>query len=186
MTTKIQDGIIQKDGVDAIKFNTGGIQDKLHSIQAVANTPANSVTVTLKPSPFAFRSTTLTDGTSVTRLLNNDSTIVIPSGATLGAVNAVQSRIIVLAIDNNGTVEPAVVNISGGTTLDECGLINTVAITSGATSSSVVYSTTARTGVAYKVVGYFESTQATAGAWATTLSTVQGAGGEALSAMSSL
>ena len=53
-------------------------------------------------------------------------------------------------------------------------------------SATAYYSTTARTGVAYRVVGYVESTQATAGTWATTPSTLQGYGGQALAAMSSL
>ena len=41
-------------------------------------------------------------------------------------------------------------------------------------SATAYYSTTARTSVAYRVVGYVESTQATAGTWATTPSTLQG------------
>jgi hypothetical protein len=49
-----------------------------------------------------------------------------------------------------------------------------------------VYSTTARTSLAYRVIGYIESTQATAGTWATAPSTIQGYGGQALNAMSSL
>lgn len=49
-----------------------------------------------------------------------------------------------------------------------------------------VYSATARTGVPFRVVGYIESTQATAGTWATAPSTIQGMGGQALAAMSSL
>jgi hypothetical protein len=40
--------------------------------------------------------------------------------------------------------------------------------------------------VAYRVVGYVESTQATAGTWATTPSTIQGYGGQALASMSSI
>jgi hypothetical protein len=99
----------------------------------------------------------------------------------------VQSRIVVLALDNAGTVELAVVNIAGGNDLTETGVISTTAEggAGAADSASVVYSTTARTGVAYRVVGYIESTQATAGTWATTPSTIQGQGGQALSAMSS-
>lgn len=49
-----------------------------------------------------------------------------------------------------------------------------------------IYSTTARTGVAYRVVGFEESTQATAGTWATPLSLTQGAGGQAAAALSSI
>ena len=49
-----------------------------------------------------------------------------------------------------------------------------------------IYSTSAITSSPFRVVGYVESTQATAGTWATTPSTLQGYGGQALAAMSSL
>jgi hypothetical protein len=49
-----------------------------------------------------------------------------------------------------------------------------------------VYSTTARTNVAYRVIGVVRSTQTTAGTWATAPSLIQGQGGQALAAMQSL
>ena len=49
-----------------------------------------------------------------------------------------------------------------------------------------VYTTAAVTASPFRVVGYIESTQATAGTWATAPSTIQGMGGQALAAMSSL
>lgn len=49
-----------------------------------------------------------------------------------------------------------------------------------------VYTTAAVTASPFRVVGYIESTQATAGTWATAPSTIQGQGGQALAAMSSL
>jgi hypothetical protein len=104
----------------------------------------------------------------------------------MGTVSAVQSRIVVIAINNAGTVELAAVNLAGGSVLDETTLINTTAAVAAGNSATAYYSTTARTGVAYRVVGYVESTQATAGTWATAPSTLQGYGGQALAAMSSL
>jgi hypothetical protein len=94
----------------------------------------------------------------------------------------------VLAINNAGTIELAAVNIAGGNNLDEAGMVNTTAEggAGGADSATAVYSTTARTGVPFRVIGYIESTQATAGTWATAPSTIQGCGGQALHAMSSL
>jgi hypothetical protein len=114
--------------------------------------------------------------------------VVVSSGSTLGTIAATQSRIVVLALDNAGTVELAVVNIAGGNNLTETGVITTTAEggAGAADSASTIYSTTARTGVAYRVVGYIESTQATAGTWATAPSTIQGCGGQALTSMSSL
>ena len=49
-----------------------------------------------------------------------------------------------------------------------------------------VYTTAAVTASPFRVVGYIESTQATAGTWATAPSTIQGQGGQALAVMSSL
>jgi hypothetical protein len=153
-----------------------------------ASVSANALTVTLNACALAFRSSSLTSGTTVTRTVAAAISVTVSSGSTLGTVSAQQSRIIVLAIDNAGTVELAVVNISGGTQLDETNLISTTAEggAGAADSASTVYSTTARSNVAYRVVGFIQSTQATAGTWATAPSTIQGVGGQALADMGSL
>ena len=160
--------------------------DKIFSI--TASVASNALTVTLNPCALDFRSSTLTSGTIVTRTVTSAISVTVSSGSTLGTVSAQQSRIVVLAIDNAGTVELAVVNISGGNQLDETNLISTTAEggAGAADSASVIYSTTARTSVAYRVIGFIQSTQATAGTWATAPSTIQGKGGQALAAMSSL
>ena len=174
-----------------LTFSGGGSMTRPSQagIQSITATVAsNALTVTLNPTTLEFRSATLTSGTVVSRTISSAISVVVSSGSTLGTTSAVQSRIVVLALDNAGTVELAVVNIAGGNDLTETGLISTTAEggAGAADSASVVYSTTARTNVAYRVVGYVESTQATAGTWATTPSTIQGCGGQALTAMSSL
>jgi hypothetical protein len=152
-----------------------------------ATAASNALTIGLGACTLDFRSSTLGSGT-VTTVSGTPANLVISSGSTLGTVSAVQSRIVVIALNNAGTIELAAVNISGGTQLDETNLISTTAEggLGAADSASVVYSTTARTSVAYRVIGYIESTQATAGSWATAPSTIQGQGGEALAALSSL
>jgi hypothetical protein len=171
-------------------FVTSGSSTYLTSkIQPVtASVASNAMTVTLNPTVLDFRSTPLTSGTVNTRTVASAISVVVSSGSTLGTVSAQQSRIVVIALDNAGTIELAVVNISGGTNLDETTLISTTAEggAGAADSATVVYSTTARTSLPYRVVGYIESTQATAGTWATAPSTIQGYGGQALAAMSSL
>jgi hypothetical protein len=157
-------------------------------IRAISASVASSaLTISASALTLDFRSTTLTSGT-VTTVTGTPSNLVISSGSTLGTVSATQSRIVVIAMNNAGTLELAAVNISGGTQLDETNLISTTAEggAGAADSATVVYSTTARTSLAYRVIGYIESTQATAGTWATTPSTIQGQGGQALNAMSSL
>ena len=171
------------DGTDFIVFNVR----QSRQIQPVAaSVAASALTVTLNPTALDFRATPLTSGTINTRSVGTAISVVVPSTATLGTVSAQQSRLILIALDNAGTVELGVVNIAGGTNLDETTLISTTAIIAGSNSASVVYSTTARTSLPFRVVGYIESTQATAGTWATAPSTIQGQGGQALAAMSSL
>lgn len=154
-------------------------------IQTVgATVAANAMTVTLNPTSLDFRSTTLNSGAINTRTNAAQLSLTIPSTATLGTISAVASRILILAIDNAGTMELAVVNLAGGNSLDETGLLNTTAMSAAATAANVIYSTAARTGVPYRIVGFVDSTQATAGTWAATPSAVQGAGGQALSGLS--
>jgi hypothetical protein len=156
------------------------------SFQIGGTVAANALTATLQPTPITFRSATASSGVINNRMVATALSLTVPSGATLGTINAIQSRLVLLAIDNSGTVELAIVNISGGNQLDETNLISTTAISAGSTAANVIYSTTARTSVPYRVVGFIESTQATAGTWATSPSTVQGAGGQAVTTMGSI
>jgi hypothetical protein len=174
-----------------LTFSGGGSMTKPpeSAIQPItATVAANALTVTLNPTTLDFRSATLGSGTVVSRLVSSAITVTVSSGSTLGTVSGEKSRIVVLAIDNAGTVELAVVNIAGNIDLTETGLISTTAEGGGgaADSSSTVYATATRSNLAYRVVGYVESTQATAGTWATAPSTIQGCGGQALTAMSSM
>lgn len=155
-------------------------------IKTVTGTVAASVlTLGLAADTLTFRHATIGNG-SVNTYNFSALSLIVPSGATLGTINTIQSRLILLAIDNVGTVELAVVNLAGGVNLDEEGIISTVAIDATADLDNVIYSTTARTNVPYRVVGFAESTQAVAGTWNTAPSTLQGMGGNALTAMSSL
>jgi hypothetical protein len=150
----------------------------VNQIQPVtASVAGNALTVGLNPTVLEFRSTTLTTGVPNKRTVPTAISLIVPSTATLGTVSGILSRIAIVAIDNAGTVELAVINADGAASLNEAGLINTTAISGAATSGSVFYSNTARSNVPYRVVGYVTSTQATAGTWASTPTLVQGAGG---------
>ena len=140
-----------------------------------ASVASNALTVTLNPTTLDFRSATLGSGAVNTRTIATAISTVVPSGATLGTTNAVLSKVTLIAIDNAGTIELAVCN--GSLSLDESTLISTTALSADADSATVVYSTTARTNAPFRVVGYVESTQATAGTWASAPSKIQGAGG---------
>lgn len=165
-------------------YGTSGSAHQLFSVSASVAT--NALTVALDPTTVVFRNSTLSSGTLISAQNASQLSLVVPSGATLGTVSGVQSRIVILALYNAGVIQLGVVNIAGGTQLDETNLLSTTVISSGASSSSVVYSSTALTNVPYKVVGIIDSNQTTAGTWASAPSLVQGSGGQALMSMGSL
>lgn len=155
--------------------------DKIQPV--TASVASNALTTTLNPTTLDFRSSTVGSGTVNTRTVAAAISCIVPSGATLGFANATLSKVMLLAIDNAGTVELAVCNSS--IQLDESTLISTTAIGGASTSATTIYSTTARTSVPFRIVGYVESTQATAGTWATAPSKIQGTGGQIRAATAS-
>jgi hypothetical protein len=165
-------------------YGTSGSAHQLFSVSASVAT--NALTVSLDPTTVVFRNSTLSSGTLISAQNASQLSLVVPSGATLGTVSGVQSRIVILALYNSGAIQLGVVNIAGGTQLDETNLLSTTVISSGASSNSVVYSSTALTNVPYKVVGIVDSNQTTAGTWASAPTLVQGSGGQALMSMGSL
>lgn len=151
-----------------------------------ASVAANAMTVGINPATLDFRSATLTSSASNTRTTTTAVTLTIPSGSTLGAIAGQLTRYAILAIDNGTTFEAAIVNIAGGVNLNEEGVISTTSISGSSNSAGVVYSTTARSNVPYRVAGIVEYTQTTPGTHAAAHSLLVGAGGNALSSMSSI
>lgn len=173
-----------RDGTIADLTDISGIStstEKLPQISVTQGTGALTIAGVAKY--LDFRSATLTSGTPST--VNADpADLVIPSGATLGSVTTVSARIIVVEMNNAGTSEYAVANISGGLQMDETNLISTTAIDTASDSGNVWYSTTARSSLPYRVVACFDAVN-TAGAWGDP-TLVQPAGGNALTAMGSI
>jgi hypothetical protein len=143
----------------------------------------NALTMTLYPCVLDFRSPTLGSGLVNRRVVSAPIQTVISSGSTAGTTNGGLSRLVLFAMDNNGTVELAWVNALGAVGLYEDGFLSTLAEGgAGAADSGIVaYSAVARTNLPYRIIGLIESTQAAAGTWAAAPSKVQGAGGTALS-----
>jgi hypothetical protein len=158
----------------------GGSNIPYKQIQTITATVAsNALTLGLNPCSLDFRSSTATSGATTTRNFTTAISITVSNGSTLGTTNGVLSKLAVLAIDNAGTVELAVVNADAYGLLDERLLISTTAEggVGSADSGTVIYSTTSRTNVPFRIVGYVESTQATAGAYVTAPSNIAGMGG---------
>ncbi len=138
---------------------------------------ANALTVALKgadgndasatnPIYINFRSSTAATGTPVLRAVTGALSLVVSSGSTLGSVSGAATKYFIYAIDNAGTVELAIAGISA---YDDGTVVTTTAEggAGAADSKYVIYSTSARSGVACRLIGRITATEATAGTWAT-------------------
>ena len=110
-----------------------------------------------------FRNSTATTGDYNVRTVSGSLDITIPDGATLGFTNSETGFIYVYAIDNSGTVEMAVTKRA---LFEEGATLNTTVLDTSSDSATVLYSTTARTGVPIRLIGRMKvQTGATAGEW---------------------
>lgn len=124
------------------------------------------------PVVIAFRDETLTTGTPNVRTQTAAQSLVIPSGATFGFAANETGRIYIWEIDNAGTCEMAASRTTD--IFPESNLVSTTAIGTGSDSATVMYSTTARTNVACRCIGYIEiTTGAVPGEWDNAPSKVQ-------------
>lgn len=143
---------------------------------------SNALTIALKdasgsdasassPVKIGFRSATASTGTYSQRSVTGALSVVVSSGSTLGHSDGIAHPIYVYAIDNAGTVELAV---STCPFPDNSIQSTTAEGGAGASDSNrVLYSTTARSNVAVRLIARLTSTQTTAGTWAAAASLVQ-------------
>lgn len=147
--------------------------DLINNLSLAASVATSALTVALKtaagadasatdPVKVAYRSATLTTGSVSLVKTTASLSIVVPSTATLGHVSATSTPIYVYLLNNAGVNELALSTAY----FDETGLVSTTAISAAATSNSVMYSTTARSNVAFRNIGKLISNQTTAGTWA--------------------
>lgn len=116
------------------------------------------------PVRVGFRSATLTTGTYSEVTITGAMSTVISSGSTAGHTSGVAWPLYVYLLNNAGTAELA----WSATLYQEGGVISTTAEggAGAADTYTTVYSTTARTNVAFRLIGKLTSNQATAGTWA--------------------
>jgi hypothetical protein len=189
---------ISDDSITAALLADSAIGFTMINGTLTASVSANALTVAIKtkagtdpsatdPVLVVFRNATITDGTYSVISVIAATSLTVSSGSTLGTVSAQAARLAIVLLNNAGTGELAINNLSGGVSLDETGVISTTAEggAGAADSSTVIYSTTARSNVAYRVVGIIDITEATAGTWASAPTKVSLVDGQAL-AMSSI
>jgi hypothetical protein len=149
--------------------------NQVSNLSLACSVAASALTIALKDSSgsdpsagspvlIGMRSATAATGTYTQRSVTGALSVVISSGSTLGTASATEHNLYVYAIDNAGTVELAV---SQNGFLDG-EIISTTAEggAGGADSNALIYSTTARSNVAARLIGRLRETQTTAGTWA--------------------
>ena len=110
-----------------------------------------------------FRSATGSSGAYTVAQVTSALSIVIPSGASLGQTNAVNQYVWVYAINNGGTVDLCV---SGVNLFQDNSIQSTTAITSGATSGSVLYSNSSYSNLPIRLIARLLVNETVAGTWA--------------------
>lgn len=167
---------------------TGVTASAVTQIQSVSSSVgANALTLGYGGGRLDFRNATLTNGAPNSNITVSALSITVPSGATLGTVNAIAARLVILVAYNGGSPVLCVANLSGGLQLDETNLISPTTISGTSNSASTIYSASAvGANSPYRVVGVFDITETTAGTWASDATLKQGVGGQALATLSSM
>lgn len=175
-------------------FNSGQSWE-VKNLTLTATVAASALTVAIKtkgggdasatnPILFKFRNAAAGTGDYTTVALTAALSLVASSGSTLGTVSGVAHRLYVGVANDGGTLRLFVYNpyntATGPPVIHSLiGLQDDLVYSStaeggagGADSAQVLYSSTAFSSKAIKILGYIESTQATAGTWATTPSKI--------------
>jgi hypothetical protein len=153
------------------------------NLQINASVATNALTIALKdrngndPTPvspviIAFRDPTIANGDPVIRAITTPLSITIPSTATIGTVNGQTNRLWVGLFDNAGTPVLGVYNSLNSTgpsiaCWDETNVATGTAVAGASNTPQIWYTNGTVTSKAFRIIGFVESTQATAGTWAT-------------------
>lgn len=118
-----------------------------------------------------FSDTTETNGGPVWVSTTAALSFSANSGSSFGSTNAILQRFWIVGFNNAGTLSIGVINASNTSQifpLNEGVLTSTTACNACGTAATagVFYTTAALTSKAFRILGYFEATEATAGTWA--------------------
>ena len=156
--------------------------DKIFSI--TASVASNILSVSLSSCVLDFRSTTAATGT-VTTVSGTPATLAVPASQSFGiSTTTVSNRYAVLCFNNAGTLALGLSPLQGGVQLDET---NFLSPTSTPTNTlTTIFSTITASNLAYRIVGFIDIVYVNGTGYSTAPTLVQGYGGQALSAMSSI
>lgn len=142
-----------------------------NALTITATTKAGATPTPGNPAYIAFRSSTATTGTNITRSITSGLSITIPSGASVGHTASMNQHVLVYALDDAGTVDLC---ISGVNYFSQASVQSTTQISSGATSGTVLYCASSHSGSkAIRLVGRLIVNEAATGTWNSAPSDVQ-------------
>lgn len=147
---------------------------ELSNLGLAASVAGNDLTIEVKDKSGAnpsggslvkvgFRSGTLTSGNYSTVNISSALSMVVANGSSLGQADGINMYVYVYLLNNAGTAELAV-----STSYFEDGTTHSTTAEGGgtATANDTLYSTTARSNVATRLIGRLKVNEATAGVWA--------------------
>lgn len=159
------------------------------NLQINATVAANALTIAVKdrngndPTPaspvlVSFRDPTVANGDPVARAITAALSITIPSTATIGTVSGQTGRLWVGLFDNAGTPVLGVYNALNSTgpsivSWDETSVASGIAVVGGSNSTQTWYTNGTIASKSFRILGYIEFTEGTAGTWASAPSQVQ-------------
>src|SRR6266852_4964562 len=157
------------------------------NLQINASVAASALTIALKdrngndpsatsPIIVGVRDADSTKGDPAALAVGVPLSLTVPSGATLGTVNGQANRIWLGLFNNAGTPVLGVYNSLSGSNIlawDETTPTTGTAISAGSTLAQTWYTASGVTTKPFRILGYIESTQPTAGAWTVAPSKLQ-------------
>jgi hypothetical protein len=171
---------------NTVNFNANPIFTNAFSkvFSITASNASNTLIVSLSSCALDFRSTTNTTGT-VTTVTGTPASLTIPSNQSWGiATTTVSNRYVILCFNNAGTLALGATPLQNGVQLDETNFLSPTSTANNTTGA--IYSTISASNLAYRVVGFIDAVYVNGTGYTTAPTLVQGYGGQALSAMSSL
>jgi hypothetical protein len=172
-------GKFLKSGASSVSWESAGANSSPYITAAVGSdaltisvvSAAAAAPSSAAPVDIVFRNVTPATGSPTTISLTGATTLVIPSGATMGASSGVTFRLWVCAFNDAGTVRLAALNCraaSGGIySLSAYGISTSATIGTGSDNTQTFYGSTGVTDKAFTILGYvtYESGLSTAGTY---------------------
>lgn len=152
-----------------------------NQMRVAVKTEAGNDPSAADPVVMAFRDPTSTAGGYTLAVVTAALQLDVSDGASFGFVASQKSRLYVGAMLNGSTPELLVYHANGPSSFTtslkgfaESDLMSTVAMSASADSTQIAYSTTARSTLPWRLLGWFEvATEATAGQWSNAPTKIQ-------------